>query len=361
MAAGLLGLGLVEFGSGQLHGPSPVALAAVLCYPTALLLRRTSLWAAVLLAFSSVVVTFGLGLSQLDFLASIIGCLVLVFHIGYAMATRESILAVGFAYLCVAATDTISWGNLGWLVVVIGGAWGAGRALRNRRMLIEDLRSTAAELAASREELAHQVVAEERLRIAQDLHDVLSHSVSVMLVQAGVAERKAVREPALAAEAARSVQQTGRQAMDELRQMLGVLRLDGAQQLTSPQPGLTELAVLVTHFREAGLTVECAQLQNDLAVPPAIGLTAYRVAQEGLTNVLRHSAAGLACLRVALAEETLHLEITDPGPAVAVAGPAGHGLIGMRERVESCGGRLEAGPHAAGFRVRATLPVVSAP
>jgi signal transduction histidine kinase len=359
LAAGILALGLVELSVGQLDGPAPVGLVAVLCYPVALLLRRTSLWAAVLLGFSSIVVTYGLGLSQLDFLASIIACLVLVYHVGSAMPTRESVLAVVFAYLCVAFTDPITWGNLGWLVVIIGGAWGAGRAIRNRRMLIEDLRATAAELAASREELAHQVVAQERLRIAQDIHDVLAHSVSVMLVQAGVAERKAAREPALAADAARSIQESGRQAMDELRQMLGVLRLDEAQQPTTPQPGIDQIAGLVRHFRDAGLVVDYQGPDEGVPVPPAIGLTAYRVVQEGLTNVLRHSGAGRACLRVGAAVGMLSVEVADPGPAVEETTPPGHGLVGMRERVESCGGRLEIGQDASGFRLRASLPMVT--
>ena len=359
LAAGILGLGVVELGAGQLHGPTPVGVLAVLCYPAALLLRCTSLWAALLVAFSGIVVTYGLGLSQVDFLASIIACLVLVFHVGHAMPTRESVLAVVFAFLCVATTETITWGNLGWLLLIIGGAWGGGRALRNRRMLIEDLRATAAEWAASRDELAHQVVAEERLRIAQDIHDVLSHSVSVMLVQAGVAERKAAREPALAVEAARSIQDSGRQAMDELRQMLGVLRLDGAHQPTSPQPGLVQIAGLVDQFRDAGLAVHYAGPDAAVSVPPAIGLTAYRVAQESLTNVLRHSTADRACLRLGVSAGSLSIEVVDPGPSENKTGPPGHGLRGMRERVESCGGHLDVDQDPSGFRVRATLPMVS--
>jgi signal transduction histidine kinase len=174
-----------------------------------------------------------------------------------------------------------------------------------------------------------------------------------------VAERKAAREPALAADAARSIQESGRQAMDELRQMLGVLRLDEVQQPTTPQPGIGQIAGLVGHFRDAGLVVDYEGPDASVPVPPAIGLTAYRVVQEGLTNVLRHSGAGRACLRVGAAVGMLSVEVADPGPAVEESTRPGHGLVGMRERVESCGGSLEIGQDASGFRLRATLPMVT--
>lgn len=363
IAAGVLALGLAELAAGQLDGPTPVAAVAVVCYPVALLLRCTSLWAAFLLAFSTIPVSYRLGLSQEDFLSSIVACLLLVFHTGYRLPTREAALAFVFAYVTVVASGEVTWGSLGWLLMIIGGAWGAGRALRNRHMLIEDLRATTAELEASRDELARRAVAEERLRIAQDIHDVVSHSVTVMLVQAGVAERKARRDPDAAAEAARSVQASGREAMDELRQLLGVLR-PGAEDVrggdTAPQPGLDQLPALVAHFREAGLEVEYDAGPVAGAVPAGVAMTAYRVAQEALTNVLRHSLARRATLRVRGEGGRFCVEVDDPGPARPSPG-GGHGLVGMRERVQACGGSLRAGPAAAdgadGFAVAASLPL----
>ena len=358
----VLALGVVEVVSGQLDtGPSWVAWASVAVYAGVLLLRRTSLWMAVVVCFATVVVTYALGLSQEDYLASITTCLVMVWFVGYTWERAESLLGLAYCFGCVAATNDPGPTNLAWLVLVIGGAWLAGRVLRSRRLLIENLRETTAELERSREELASRAVADERLRIARDIHDIVAHSVTVMLVQAEAAER-VLSEQSDARQAIAAVQDSGRQAIAELRHLLGVLRVDGAKVGTSPQPGLTDLAGLVAGCADAGLTVTGPEVdgsdpRSSGGVPAPVALTAFRVAQEALTNVLRHSEAREATLAVVREGEALVVEVADGGPARPGPVRPGHGLVGMRERVMACGGDLSAGPDGRGFRVRARLPL----
>lgn len=341
------------------RGPRPVAVVAILVFAGCILLRSSSLWASVILGFGTVVVTFTLGLSQENFLASVVACLVLVGWVGYALPIKESVLGFCFAYACVAATSAEGLVNLVWLVLVIGGAWAAGRALRSRRLLIEDLRRTTAALERSREELADRAVATERLRLAQEIHDIVAHSVTVMLVQAEAAGRVLQSSEAdpVAVEALQAVQESGRGALAELRQLLGVLRPED-QALTAPAPGLGDIDALASSYRAAGLQVTCSSHLSGV-VPATVQLTAYRLVQEALTNALRHSRASEARVDVVDDEDVLRVEVVDPGPARPDPEQPGHGLRGMRERVKACGGELAAGPWHNGFRVRASLPIRS--
>lgn len=350
----LVGVGDVV---GTVHGPRPVAVGAIAVYAGCLLLRRTALWAVVVTAFSTIVVSFSLGLSQQNFLSSVIACLVLVWWVGYALPLLESVLGFCFAYGCVAATSASDLANLVWLVLVIGGAWAAGMALRSRRLLIEDLQRTTAALERSREELAARAVATERLRLAQEIHDIVAHSVTVMLVQAEAAGRVLQNSGAdhVAVEALEAVQESGRGALTELRQLLGVLRPEG-RPLTAPTPGLHDIATLASSYGTAGLQVSLAA-EHCGNVPATVQLVAYRVVQEALTNTLRHSQTAQVRAIVTSSGDVLTVEVLDPGPSRPDPGPPGHGLVGMRERVEACGGDVVAGPWQGGFRVLASLPV----
>lgn len=357
----VLGVGISELVTGQLQGPGWVAWAAVALSAGAVLVRRTSLWAAVFTVFVTMTASYALGLSQEDFLASIIAGLFFFFCVGYAMPRWESVLGFCFGFGCVVSANPVTIGNLAWLILVTGGSWGAGRALHNRRLLIEDLRRTAAQLQDSRDELATRAVAEERLRIAQDIHDVVAHSVTVMLVQAEAAERLLpdAERAAAARQAIAAVQESGRNASVELRQLLGVLRPAESSLGLQPQPRLSDLAQLLEHCREAGLAVNGTEVGGPLGLPANVELTAYRVAQEALTNVLRHSKARAATLVVQTGGNALEVEVADDGPARIAGGTPGHGIAGMRERVAACGGELSAGPDGQGFRVRARLPLTA--
>ena len=199
---------------------------------------------------------------------------------------------------------------------------------------------------------------EERARIARELHDAIAHNVSMMVVQAG-AERR-VLEPS--SDSTRDVLETiekiGRGALTEMRRMVGMLRSDASDPL-APQPGLGDLPTLVAQVREAGLPVELELEGEPRELPVGIGLSAYRIVQEALTNALKHAGEAHATVRVRYGADALELEIVDDGPGGhAPVASGGHGLAGMRERVALYGGRLDAGRRpSGGFAVRVLLPI----
>jgi signal transduction histidine kinase len=243
-------------------------------------------------------------------------------------------------------------------VVVFGGAWVAGRLVRQRQVYAEAIEQRAQALEGEREANARAVAAEERARIARELHDLLSHSVSVMVVQAS-AERSALgTERAAPGQALEAIERTGRQALDEMRRLFTLLR-SGAPSELAPQPTLAELDALVQHVRETGLAVD-VQIQGEPgAVPPGVALCAYRIVQEALTNVIKHAGPARASVRLRYAGDSLALEVTDDGRGArnGSGSAPGHGLMGMRERVALYGGELDAGTrNGGGFAVRARLP-----
>jgi signal transduction histidine kinase len=215
------------------------------------------------------------------------------------------------------------------------------------------------ELRRSQERDTHGAIVAERLRIARDLHDVVAHHVSVMGVQAGAARRALDRDQELAREALQTVERTARTAIGELRALLGVLRADeGPAAAHEVSPGLEQLEELVAGARAAGLEVRHGVYGDPRPVPDGVALSAYRVVQEALTNVVKHAGARSAEVRIRYLEHVLEVEVTDDGRGPSRTGTGGFGLVGMRERVAVHGGELEAGPRrGAGYRVRASLPV----
>ncbi len=223
------------------------------------------------------------------------------------------------------------------------------------------LEQSAAELRRSQEQNTRGAVVAERVRIARDLHDVVAHHVSVMGVQAGAARRVLAKDRDTASDALRAVEETARVAIGELRGLLGVLRADesAAEPTGTAHPGLTQLPDLLSTARTAGLEVDFGVYGAERPVPDGVALSAYRVAQEALTNVVKHAGARRVDVRVRYLADALEVEVTDDGRGGRASG-TGFGLLGMRERVAVHGGELEAGPRAgAGYRVRATLPMKS--
>jgi signal transduction histidine kinase len=223
------------------------------------------------------------------------------------------------------------------------------------------LEHSTAELRRSQERNTQGAVIAERVRIARDLHDVVAHHVSVMGVQAGAARRVLARDPDTASDALRAVEETARVAIGELRGLLGVLRADEPGMCAPPEPaseahpGLAQLPDLLSTARSAGLEVDYGVFGDERPVPDGVALSAYRVAQEALTNVVKHAGARKVDVRVRYLADSLEVEITDDGHAGPVSG-TGFGLLGMRERVAVHGGELEVGPRRDGYRVRAALP-----
>jgi signal transduction histidine kinase len=236
--------------------------------------------------------------------------------------------------------------------------------LRSRRRLIDELQSTARALELSQDENARAAVAAERVSIARELHDVVAHAVSVMIVQAGAAELVLDAEPERAREPILAVQESGRQALSELRRLLGMLRPDRLRtSALVPQPGLAELGPLADKLREAGLSVDLHQSGVPDGLPPGIDLAAFRIVQEALTNVLKHADATVAHVALSYGADVIELEVTDDGRGSrSGTDGGGHGLLGMRERATAYGGEFHAGPaEAGGYGVIARLPIPREP
>jgi len=239
-------------------------------------------------------------------------------------------------------------------------AWLIGFAFHERGRRTAELEERADRLERERESEARAAVAEERTRIAREMHDVVAHSLSVMVVQAEAAEEMLDTDPERARRPLAAVQDTGRSALSELRRMLGVLReLADEGPALAPQPGLAALDVLVEQVTAAGLPVSVRVEGEPRPLPPGIDLSAYRIVQEGLTNALRHAGPARAEVVVRYGDRELELQVSDDGRGAATAnGGAGHGLVGMRERVAVYGGRLDAGPRPeGGFAIAARLPL----
>ena len=242
-------------------------------------------------------------------------------------------------------------------------AWTVGVTIRTRRAYVAALEARAALLEREREDNARLAVALERSRIARELHDVVAHNVSVVVVQATAAERIVETDPARAAEAMRTVATVGREALAEMRRALDVLR-DTESNGTAPQPGIVELTALAQRMEDAGLPVELSIQGGQRPLPASAALSVYRVVQEALTNTLRHAGPARARVILRYLPDALEVRITDNGAGrqegsseSTVAG-GGHGLIGMRERVALFGGELEAGPRPeGGYAVRARIPI----
>jgi signal transduction histidine kinase len=239
-------------------------------------------------------------------------------------------------------------------------AWVAGYALRQRAEQAEaaEMRATLAE--REREAAARIAVAEERTRIARELHDIVAHAMSVMVLQIGAVRHKLPQDREEDRDALGRVEQAGRTALTEMRRLLGAMRSNGDGVELGPQPGLDALDSLVDDVSRAGLPVRLHLDGQRLPLPRAIDLSAYRIVQEGLTNALKHARASHAEVTVRYRADELELEVADDGkgPATTNGHGHGHGLIGIRERVNIYGGEMSAGATAkGGFVLSARLPV----
>lgn len=287
----------------------------------------------------------------------------------YSVATsRDRRTAFGAAALAAGGLVVVSevTGSGPGLVHLVFVGWAAaavflGDAVRSRRDHMTALEERALQLEQSREEEARRRVAEERLRIAQDLHDSVAHSMAAISVQAGVAAHVIDRHPDRARDALDVIQQASGEVLDELTALLGLLRVDGGTQpALRPTPGPAQLGALVDSARRSGLEVALRVERNLQDVPQPVGVALYRIVQESLTNVVRHAGAGAKATVTVAGDDGggLSVDVVDDGAASNGDTPgAGVGIVGMRERAEATGGTLEAGPRpGGGFAVRAAWP-----
>ncbi|MCW2810167.1 MAG: histidine kinase, dimerization and phosphoacceptor region [Friedmanniella sp.] len=242
------------------------------------------------------------------------------------------------------------------MLFVIG--WLVGFALHSRAAQTEAAEERAARAERDREVLARVAVAEERGRIARELHDVVAHAVSVMVLQVGAVRHRMPASNAADREALKNAEQAGRTALAEMRRLLGALRQDGDELELLPHPGLDDLDTLVTDVQATGLAVQVRIEGDPFRLPPSLDLSAYRILQEGLTNTLKHARAHHADVRLRYGAAELQVEVRDDGQGPSTDDGLGHGLIGIRERVKIFGGDLSAGAASSGgFVLCARLPL----
>ena len=278
-----------------------------------------------------------------------------------ALATTEALLALVWLARPRAIGDG---GSMVLDGLIMAAAWWLGDGTRRRQEAVVTAQHRAAELERAREELARRAVTEERLRIARELHDVVAHSMSIIAVQSGVGVHVLDSRPEEARKALVAVEATSRQALVEMRRLLGVLRQEAETRGSlAPAPGLAEVEALAAEVARAGVRVEVRIEGTPSELPAGLDLSAYRIVQEALTNVVRHAGPATARVAVRHSPGQVAVEVVDDGRGAVPGdqGHGGHGIAGMRERAALYGGTLEAGPlPGGGFRVAATLPVEEA-
>ena len=365
LAGALAVLAGAEILTGQVSGPRAAAVPLALLMTLPLAVRRRYPLPVTVAVTASFLLNWAAGVDMYSYWASIVVALVTAYTAAAHLRPRLAAAALACLYTAIAVSALHGPSGLLWGGILVGGAALAGFALRDRRRHVSQLAELAHQLELARDENARAAVAGERARIARELHDVVAHSVSVMVVQAGAAEEVLGADPVKAREPLRSVQDTGRQALVELRRLLGVLRTDHSEAALAPQPGLDQVGALAAQVREAGLAVELRVDGARDGIPAGVDLAAYRIVQEALTNVLKHATASHAAVHVGYRPDAIELQVLDDGHGPIGAGHdgagTGQGLIGMRERASLYGGVVEARPRAeGGFAVRARLPVRSA-
>jgi signal transduction histidine kinase len=365
VAAGLVVLGQIEVWIGHTNpGPKALTVPVMLVTTASVAVRRR--WplgvGITVLSCSSLlgaVAGYGTSLAQgVSWMCGLYGVAVWTdlaqFLIGIGVLVAETWIA----FFVAGGGDPQSAGIFTW-VPILAMVLARG-AVRGRQLQAEALAARAELLERERELLAHEAVAEERARIARELHDLVAHNVSVMVVQAG-AERHALGDEQSSTHATlSSIEQAGRQALAEARRLLGMLRRNGDGEGLEPQPSIEHIDLLVEQIERAGLPVSLAVEGERTPLPAGVDLCAYRIVQEGLTNALKHAGPAHAEVVLRYEPRALDVEVRDDGRGAAPANGdgSGHGLIGMRERVALYGGALQTGPReGGGFEIRAHLPL----
>jgi signal transduction histidine kinase len=310
----------------------------------------------------------GVGLSFVD--GRLVAFMTSVFVIGMAASyllgnVRDALQArmglavvLGGAALVVYNVPAHSTSELVFIPLLFGICWLAGFALRERAEQAEAAEERATQAEREREAAARVAVAEERARIARELHDIVAHAMSVMVLQVGAVRHKLPQTLEEDRDALGRVEQAGRTALAEMRRLLGAMRRDGDGVELGPQPGLDALDALLEEVGRAGLPVRLHVDGDAFPLPRAIDLSAYRIVQEGLTNSLKHARASHADVTVRYRPDEVEVEVVDDGSGPAASDGLGHGLVGIRERVTIYGGEMSAGTaNGGGFVLSARLPL----
>jgi signal transduction histidine kinase len=354
-----VGLSALAIGEGAGTGSADFSPAVLLCTAPLLVRRR---WPIPVL----LVALAGFSIAgDASNLASLAGGLTAAVSVG--LDDRHPVLGT-IAVLAVAAGIAIEFGRgsytqlpiPGFLApfLLIGSAFLAGRAIASRQVLANQHLERANELQRDREAAIKTATEAERRHIARELHDVIAHSVGVMVVQAGAARHVLTEKPEAARESLLAVETSGHEAMAELRRLLGVLNENGEAAPMSPQPGMERIDALISRIRESGLPVELRIEGTVRALPPGVDVAAYRIVQEALTNAMKYAGGAPAQAVVRYSDEAIDIDVVDEGNVRTAAEGIGRGLTGMRERVALFGGTIEAGRReGGGYAVHAHLPI----
>ncbi len=372
---------LAEFSAGAVYEgarePDSLGVILVVVGAAALVWRRVA--PVVVMLFVVAVSSVFYALNYDSFMAAV-GLAALYAVVVHEKNRRVAWIALGIGWVVLfgAAVFTVLDGIDGFrrseglgMTLSIGATVIAGAVIHNKEEIFADTQARAERAEANRKAEAEQAVTLERLRIAREMHDVVAHAMSLITVQAAAAQEIVQSRPDAAAKLMHSVEATGRDALAEMRRMLGVLRSDDATTATAargslaPQPSLADLTATIAHYVEAGTPSELTISGNERPLSAGVELAAFRIVQEALTNVVKHGGdKATATVELHYGADVLHLKVTDTGRgAVSTLADAGggHGLIGMRERVEIYGGQLAAGPRpGGGYQVDASLPISAA-
>jgi signal transduction histidine kinase len=360
----LVVVGQIEVWSTTLDvHPRALTAAVVLVMTLALLWRRRQPLAVAAVVFAGLVIA-SLAWDVMDNFVSPFGALlVAIYSIAAYAPFRTAAVVYGLLIAFIlsgALFDNRPIGDLLWVASILTGVWAAGRGVHLRQQRVSALADHAIALEHERDAKARAAVAEERIRIARELHDVVAHGISVIVLQARGGRKVIDPREAEAREAFEEIETTAQQALDEMRRLLGMLRRQDEELALGPQPSLVNLDALAASVREAGLPVDVVVKGKVDGLPPAVDLSAYRLVQEALTNALKHAGPAHARVFVNCSGDEVEVEVTDDGHGVNGNGlsTGGHGLTGMRERVSMLGGEIDVGPRdSGGFALRARLPL----
>jgi signal transduction histidine kinase len=350
-----------ELWGAQLRHPAAAAVTTAFV-TLALAVRRK--WPAAVGALALVVLCLhqlAIGDAEHASAFTVLAIVVATFSLGAHAAPRLA-LRIGLggiaAFLAIAAVKSKPVGDVAFVAVVLFAPWLAGLELHRRAGRERQLEAHVTDVGQQAEQRARAAVEEERARIARELHDVVAHAMSVIVVQAG-AERRVLGDGQESTRAVlETIERTGRQALGEMRRLLGMMRSEDQSLALAPQPSVAYLADLCEQVRTAGLPVELEIAGDPVPLPPGVDVSAYRIVQEALTNALKHAGPARARVRVTYQHKDLEVEITDDGQGATAASRTGHGLVGMRERVTVYGGQLHAGNRASGgYAVHVRLPL----
>lgn len=337
-----------------------VAAAAVL---PVLAVRRQPI-AALAVSFCAAALNVVLSAPDEGAFQTFVALIVLAFGVGTYVSGSRSQVALAVLLCATVAVGVLvrlgqDYPSAVFLPILVwfAAAWGVGRLVRSWRLRAVALERLSRQLAAERDARAREAVTVERARIGRELHDVIAHNVSVMSVQATAAERVLDGDQPIVRDALRSIQDTARATVDEMRRMLGILRTADDDCELTPQPGLDDLETLVEQTRAAGLPVDLRVEGTLPGLPAGLELSAYRIVQEALTNAIKHAGKARAAVTVRYAPHAVEIEVLDDGAGDDQGAGTGHGIVGMRERVALFGGELETGRReGGGWMLRVRLP-----